>query len=68
MERNITVQVCDVNKSLLSVKKVMDAGNRIVFDETVSYIEEKATGNKMWLREENGMYMLKMWVKKNSGF
>ena len=68
VERNITAQVCDVNKSLLSVKKVVDAGNRIVFDETGSYIEEKATGNKMWLREENGMYMLNMWVKKNSGF
>ena len=68
VERNMTAQVCDVNKSLLSVKKVVAAGNKVVFDEEGSHIEEKATGKRMWLREDNGMYMLKMWVKKSSGF
>ena len=61
--RNIKVQVCDVNKALLSVKKVLNAGNRVVFDGEGSYIEDKSTGEKMWLREEGGMYMLRMWVK-----
>ena len=61
--RNITAQVCDVNKALLSVKKVVGAGNRVVFDDTGSYIEDKRNGEKMWLREDNGMYMLKMYVK-----
>ena len=61
--RNITAQVCDVNKALLSVKKVVGAGNRVVFDDSGSYIEDKRSGEKMWLREDNGMYMLKMFVK-----
>ena len=61
--RNITAQVCDVNKALLSVKKVVGAGNRVVFDESGSFIEDKRSGEKMWLREDNGMYMLKMYVK-----
>ena len=62
--RNITAQVCAVNKALLSVKKMARAGNRIVFDEDGSYVEDKVTGERMWMRDEGGMYMLKMWVKK----
>ena len=62
--RTITAQVCDVNKALLSVKKVVSAGNRVVFDEEGSYIQDKLTGEIMDLREDNGMYMLNMWVKK----
>ena len=61
--RNIKVQVCDVNKALLSVKKIANAGNRIVFDNDASYVEDKTTGEKIWLREEGGMYMLRMWVR-----
>ena len=38
---SITTQVCEVNKGLLSVRKVMEAGNRVVFDGTGSYIEDK---------------------------
>jgi hypothetical protein len=33
LARNITAQVCDVNKALLSVKKIIAAGNRVTFDE-----------------------------------
>ena len=67
-ERNITAQVCDVNKALLSVKKILTAGNRVVFDESGSYIEDKGTGDKMWMKEVNGMYMLKMWVRAQRVF
>ena len=63
--RNITAQVCDVNKALLSVKKIIAAGNRVVFDESGSYIEDKKNGERMWLREDKGMFMLKMWVKSS---
>ena len=63
--RGMTAQVCDVNKALLSVKKVVAAGNRVVFDGTDgSYIESKATGERMWLEERGGMYVLALWVKK----
>ena len=66
MERSIVAQVADVNKALMSVRKLVNAGNRVVFD-TESYIEDKQTGEKTWLTEEGGMYMLKMWVR-NGGF
>ena len=60
--RGITAQICDVNKGLLSVKKMAKAGNRVVFDEDGSYIEDKRSGERMWLKEKDGMYMLKLWV------
>ena len=56
--------MCDVNKALLSVRKVVMAGNRVVFDQDGSYIEDKSTGEKMWLKDEGNMYMLRMWVRK----
>ena len=52
-----------MNKALLSVAKVVAAGNRVVFDSDGSYIEDKATKERMWLKESAGMYMLKVWVK-----
>ena len=65
--RNITAQVCDVNKALLSVKKVMAVGNRVVFDSEGSYIEDKTSGERMWMVEDKGMFLLKMWVPR-TGF
>jgi hypothetical protein len=62
--RSLTAQVCDVNKPLLSVRKVMAGGSRVVFDEDGSYIESKATGERTWLKESGGMFMLKMWVQR----
>jgi len=64
--RTLTAQVCDVNKPLLSVKKVIAGKNRVVFDEDGSYIESKVTGERTWLREQGGMFMLKMWVQRTT--
>ncbi|MDA8583692.1 hypothetical protein N9L68_05645 [bacterium] len=66
VERTLTAQVCDVNKALLSVRKVVAAGNRVVFDNGGSYIEDKSTGERMWMTEQNGMYMLKMWIPRKA--
>ena len=60
--RKITAQVCEVNKALLSVYKLVKAGNRVVFDPEGSYIEDLASEQRTWLQEQGGMYMLKMWV------
>ena len=60
--RRMVAQVCEVNKPLMSVSKMVAAGNRVVFD-TESYIEDKQTGERIPLRDSGGMYMLKLWVK-----
>ena len=64
LAREIVAQVCEVNKPLLSVSKMVAAGNRVVFDESGSYIENIVSGEKVWMKSEGGMYMLKMFVKK----
>ena len=58
--REVKAQVADVNKALLSVAKVIQAGNKVVFDGRGSYIEDTHTGEKIPLREENGMFLLKL--------
>ena len=63
--RNMVAAVTDVDDALLSVSKVVKAGNRVVFDEGESYIEHKQTGEVTPLLEKAGLYKLKMWVPKN---
>jgi hypothetical protein len=65
-KRKMTAQVCEVNKALLSVSKMVRAGNRVVFEAEGSYVEDRHSGEVMYLEENGGMYMMKLWVK--SGF
>ena len=39
----------------------------MVYDDDGSYVYNKATGDINWLREENGNYMMDMWVALGSG-
>jgi hypothetical protein len=63
-EKKMTIQVCDVNQGLLSVAKMVAAGNRVVFDQTGSYVESMTTGDRTWLKERGGMFIMKLWVKR----
>jgi hypothetical protein len=65
--RDMKVQICDVNKSLLSVRRVAAAGNVVVLEAEGGYIENKQTGQRMNLTVKDGMYMVKMWVPKGGG-
>ena len=66
MLRRMTAQVCGVSKPLLSVKRILQAGNRVVFDPEGSYIEDVRSGEVSMLKEEGGMFMLKLWCKRPS--
>ena len=66
ISRHITAQVCEVNKGLLSVHRIVQAGNRVIFDPKGSYIEDAKTGDKMHIAEKNCMFMLKMWTTSSS--
>ena len=65
-ERAIKAQVCEVKEALLSVSRMVQAGNRVVFSRAGSYVEDENTGERIPLREQGGMYMLKLWVKNQS--
>ena len=64
--RGITAQVCAVNKTLMSVIKIARAGHRVVFDDDGSCIEDKTTGERLWMAEIGGMYSIKLWVSRNT--
>ena len=70
VKRQITAQVCEVNKGLLSVRRMVQAGNTVVFTKKGSYIEDDHTRERMHMEEKNGMYMLKLWTRSEnaSGF
>ena len=62
--RGLKMQVTDVNKALLSVRRITQAGNRVILEEDHGWIEDKSTGECMPLTMKEGMYMIKMWVKR----
>jgi hypothetical protein len=67
------VQMCDnlhSKKFLASVSRINQTGHRVVFDDPASgsYIENKMTGNKTWLRQESGVFYLDLWISPESIF
>ena len=61
--RKMKFQVTQVHKALGSVSRIIKNNNKIVFDEEEgSYILNKETGEKLWLREDNGVFVLDVLV------
>ena len=60
--RTMKFQAAPVSRALGSVMRMCQSGHRCVFDEDGSYIVNKITGEINWLREENGNFMLDVWV------
>ena len=54
----MTFHVADVKKPLASAAKVVEAGNRVVLDPNGCYIESLATGEKIALRKERGVFVI----------
>ena len=52
----------NVTKPLISTSAVEKAGNRIVFDGERSYIQHKKTGEKTRVRQQNGVYVIDLWI------
>ena len=60
--RGMTFTGAPVAKPLGSVKKLCAAKHMVVFDDEFSFIYNKASGELNQLREEDGNYMLDVWV------
>ena len=58
----MTAQVADITKPLCSVRRMTQAGNRVVFDDTGSYVENKQTGEITTINETRGDYHMEVWV------
>ena len=68
----ILFQVASITKPLVSVSKLVDDGHQVVFDEKASYIIHKASGRKMLLKRERGVFIVEAFVEPkkpiNKGF
>ena len=64
--RTMTFQCAQVSKALGSVSKICSNNNRVVFDDDGSYIENKDTGERLWLEQRNGVYVLDMMIAPQS--
>ena len=57
---NMTFQVAPVKKALGSVRKMCEAGNRVVFEDFSDwqggYVENKRTGARIPISKEGGTY------------
>ena len=60
-----------VRKPLASLAKITKAGNRIVMDSDDnegSYIENKMTGERTYMREERNVFVFDIWLPPAQGF
>ena len=61
------VQVAsNVKRTLLSVSKLVDAGNRVVFDPRGSFIRNKETHQTVPIYKANGVYKMNLWVPQDT--
>ena len=60
--RDMSSTVCAVTEALGSVSQMCRAGNRVIFNPPWhpdgSYIEHEETGERLWLEEQGGLYVL----------
>ena len=65
--RSMTFQVARVKQALIPVSQMVKNGNKLVVDQDssgkdTSYIQNKRTNEKIWLRQESGVYVLDLMV------
>ena len=59
----MTVQLAAVNKLLLSVGKIIEAENTVVFRKHDGFIECNRTGENIMFQKRNSTYILVLWVR-----
>merc|ERR1712015_230261 len=56
----MNTQITDVNKALMSVAKICDAGHSVVFTSDGGFIKSNKTGEETKFRRENNVYRMKV--------
>ena len=57
-----TFQVCDVSRPLMSVSRLCEMGNRVLFGANGGVIMNLATGQVTPFQKEDGVYVFEMWI------
>ena len=56
----LKMQVTDVQKPLMSVARICDAGHRVIFDRSGGVIEHESSGQRTRFQREDNVYRLKV--------
>ena len=62
----MTCQIANVTKPLGSVRAMLDAGNKVIFQTGNSYIEDKSGRVRTLIEERNGAFVFDLWKPKHS--
>ena len=65
-EISFKAQVTDVHRPLMSVSRICDRGNRVVFEAQGGYIESLTTGEKIQVKRDQNVYRLQVDVPGQS--
>ena len=58
--RTMNMQVTDVNRALMSVAKICDAGHTVTFTTDGGVIQNSRSGEETKFRRENNVYRMKV--------
>ena len=64
---NVKFQVTKVDRPLLAVSKIVEAGHHVVFTNKGGSIVHGSTGRKTAFTKNNGVYILDVWVPAFNG-
>ena len=59
---NVKFQVTKVDRPLLAVSKIVEAGHHVTFNDKGGSITHGTTGHKTMFAKQNGVYVLDLWV------
>ena len=66
MERHkckMCIHISDVDRILLAVAELNDAGNDVVLSKSGGEIVNVATGKRIALQRRGGVYIVNMWIR-----
>ena len=64
---NVKYQITDVKRPLMSVGKLCDRGNRVIFGRGGGVIHNVRTGTVTSFKRSGGIYTVDLWVRQNDG-
>ena len=66
--RTSSFQVADVHKRLLSISRLADHGFTCFLGKDGGHLEDTVSGERIPLIRRNNLYVMKAWVRHESGF
>ena len=61
-------QITDVKRTLTSVGRVCDRGNKVIFGRGGGVIHNLRTNQLTLFKRSGGLYTMDIWVKQSEGF